>query len=351
MSSNNNMFSSTPNINISSDSSYVSKPNSIYSNVNQENNLNPPIINNQIYSDPLLGQNNVSQPAQTPQIYAPNTMINTQIPPQQIIVPPQYQVQNNSITSPLLNNDRTPFDIVELFQDLADAGIARIEKFFDDRELCQCTNLLPQYNISITSRKDMQTRNIFVCKCMTEGCCGPQNMNIRMKYIPRDTSQNYITINNYDIRLLDIKGGAVKPCCFQKDICQVTYNFNNQLLGEIIEPKYCVCCCEDPLFRVNSNRHMTRYNVTTDGSQCSVCCCAGCCCSLNEISFPIYDSLGNQIVGEILKERTSVSQKNNQYYRINFPADSFPEDKILLIANAMIIDYEKFLILGKRGNY
>lgn len=273
---------------------------------------------------------------------------------QPVILQPQ-QLPNNTLNVPLISsniNEKTTFDIIEILQDLREASSANITKILD----LNCCNegclLLPLYNVSIVNRKNLQERRILMCKAV-EDCCHPGPMEIRMKYIPRDISQNYITVNNYDLRLFDFKTAKASGngCCEQKPNSSVYYNYNGQLLGEILQPLKCRCCCSDPIFEIKSNSEIKRYVITTDGSQCAYCCCTGCCCSNNSISFPVYNALCSQIVGEIFKDvftrrRIPFGEKDRLKWRVNFPLDAFPEDKILLIAAAILIDFQEYRGIG-----
>lgn len=362
------MFETTPSV--GSIPSYVDKPQS-----SQDQQNNPNINNTNEIGAPLpmpnLPPSSLSPGNPQPQMmeYNPNPQYQLQIQPpyppqaQPVLMQPPVQVVpplSSNLTTPLIGaempNDKTTFDIVECLQDIRDASVADINKVMSPFNCCESCVILPEYHITITNRKDSQTRKIFIGKQIAESCCESGKMFIRMKYIPRDTSQNYLTVNNFELRLFDILGGMrINNCCEQKPTTSVRYTYNQQLMGEIFQPNKCNCCCTDPIYEIKSNSGIKRYIVTTDGTQCAYCCCDGCCCTFNAVTFPVLNSIGSQLVGEIFKNvfqphRINLTQndKNSLHWRVTFPNDSFPEDKIILIATAILIDYQNYFSLANR---
>lgn len=295
-------------------------------------------------------------PAYSPQVVQNQAVGGVYQPQVQPVVQPMVVPQVNNLNVPLLSgtvNEKTSFDIIEILQDLRDSSQANIKRMFNF-SCCNegCLVQFPWYDVSIVNRRDQVERLILKCKIIFDQCKNAP-MEMRMKYIPRDTSQNYITINNYEVRLFDFKGfngyRNDSSCCGQKPTSTLYYAYNQQLLGEIYQPLKCRCCCTDPIYEIKSNSGLKRYVTTTDGSQCSYCCCRGCCCKENSVSFPIYNQLCSQIVGEIFKDTTPrpggfvlSGDKTQQKWRVNFPLDAFPEDKLLLIANAILIDFQEY---------
>ena len=234
-------------------------------------------------------------------------------------------VQGNAIPMVLIPKD--DYEINECFGDLNQASEAFVINRFEGRFVRDIF-----YDISIKYRNGGVNRNIFIGKKAMRNIFNKDAFKVQIKYIPINEDYNtFIKNKDYEERFMDVATdkNATKP------IVKITHFETNTCYGDIRQPVG--CCCSDPDFQIRNQSSDIKYRISTIGSQCAYCCCAGCCCSNSPINFQIYDSQSRQIVGEILKGEI-INQKELANYRIIFPVNASPEDKILLISSAITID-------------
>ena len=253
--------------------------------------------------------------------------------------PIQSYPQNNMIPSMpnskaplLLNQSNYPLEAIECMEDLNESPEAIITKNFE--------GLVFKDTKYIVTLKGTVNRNIFIGKKASKVFGNPKYFEVKVKYVPRDTDYNTFSQNkDFSKRLFDIYNLVDLSTRIGVSNKETGINF-----GNIKQPN--ICCCSDPDYQLINNQNYTRYRVTTDGCQCSYCCCDQCCCSYNETNFRILDSTRTQLVGEICKNEIADISKEKLTYRINFPRDASPEDKILLICTAISIDCLSYRRLG-----
>ena len=174
------------------------------------------------------------------------------------------------------------------------------------------------------------------------------SFNIKVKYIPRDSDLTKIMSDKkFDERFLDVATVSefLKGC--SKPKVQVINAENRTLFGSIQQSN--ICCCSDPDFQLINNLNYCKYRVATEGCQYAYCCCARCdVCLTTPVDYAILDSTHTQILGNILKSEFSDRDKEMLTYRIIFPIDATPEEKILIICTGLTIDYFNYRELGKR---
>eukprot|EP01017_Pseudomicrothorax_dubius_P021817 TRINITY_DN2346_c0_g1_i1.p1 TRINITY_DN2346_c0_g1~~TRINITY_DN2346_c0_g1_i1.p1 ORF type:complete len:308 (-),score=23.27 TRINITY_DN2346_c0_g1_i1:188-1111(-) len=113
----------------------------------------------------------------------------------------------------------------------------------------------------------------------------------------------------------------------------------SQVLGFITGP--CTCC--QLLIRVFDSHRNLRYSLKGDACQCSIVC-AGCPCEKCRVTyFTLNDAAGNVI---------STMQRRSKFFRamisdaddfsLIFPSGITVEDKCLLIASLIMMDYAYF---------
>ena len=120
---------------------------------------------------------------------------------------------------------------------------------------------------------------------------------------------------------------------------------NNTTLGDIRQPNG--CCCSEPDYQIKNSKSI-KYRVVTNGCQCSYCCCDGCSCMNSGVRFNILDSTHTQIVGDIFKSGLS-SSNDLLTYKIIFPEDATPDEKILIISSVFSIDTFNYRTSGKKN--
>ena len=296
----------------------------------------PPVPNqDQIYSNNTPNTINTSMP---PQNYIP---IPTTAP--QIINPPvqsyQYVQKQFGVASSI--------EYAELLEDLAEVKKASISKYFQGGFLR--IGEQHKYRVSIIN-KDGSSRYIFICLrdylCLTTN--DSYEYNVRMKYIPRDSTNAILDTKDFNNRLIDFTSNSE---CNYKPAIFVQNTHDHTTLGRIQQPRICPCCCKDALFEIYpkyTQQNIPKYFITTNGRQCSYCCCVFCCCAGDRTNFQIYNTSTNLISGNVLKKNFKLGAMGDDFliYDIDFPDDALPEEKILIICAVIGIDNAAYMKLG-----
>ena len=133
---------------------------------------------------------------------------------------------------------------------------------------------------------------------------------------------------------------------------EMTAEINEEYVGKVYEP----CTLVDPLFHVIDKNNKIKWKIHTSFCQCGVCCRDNCgICS--EVIFPIYPghtkefekSMSDGYVKKKFKDVELISDANS--FHIGFPSTATPEDKFMIIATVMMIDYQYYEERQERRNY
>ena len=291
---------------------------------------------------------NYQYPNQPP--YQPMQPITNQYPqpmPQNYTGMPYQPVQSPVVvgaSAPLLNTNLTQnvsLKASECFEELNASSEANLTKYFEGLLFKDL-----KYEVTIRYKTGVENRYIFVGKKTSSSIFDKNSFKIRVKYIPIDANVPEImkekkfddcffevsTINNL---IRGLSTPKVQSLFLEKNIA----------FGNIQQPN--ACCCSDPDFQLKNNFNFTKYRIVTNGCQCAYCCCNGCCCLNFPVTFSILDSTRTQILGNIFKSGVSGGSKELLTYRIVFPLDATPEEKILIISAAMAIDNFSYREVGK----
>ena len=273
-------------------------------------------------------------PVKPPKNYIP---VPTQPPVVHVPVPVPVVIHTTAGVS-------TTNELGELFEDLSLVKNARVSKYFQGGVLS--IGQKTKYRVSITYIGGA-TRNIFICLKETEMFNNDDcNFNIRMRYVPRGCSESILDNSDFGTRLIDVISSNQHDF---KPMITVNNVRKNTIIGRIQQPRVCPCCCKDanyeifPLYQGN----LCKYTVRTNGFQCSYCCCGDCCCAEGQTNFIIFNVATNGFAGNILKRSFNQARDDYVNYDIDFPDDALPEDKILLICNAIGIDNITYKEKGK----
>ena len=135
---------------------------------------------------------------------------------------------------------------------------------------------------------------------------------------------------------------AEKPCalgflCCCRPHMDIKFEENKKYLGSVREP---FACCDKDAEVYDANNNI-RYKIVGD------CCQIGLCCGpsaekMAEIEFKIERN-GEQI-GMLKKTSANIGEyfTKADSYKISFPLDATPEEKMLLICAGLLIDYQYF---------
>lgn len=128
-------------------------------------------------------------------------------------------------------------------------------------------------------------------------------------------------------------------CCFNRPEMIITLN-NGEFIGKIYNP---FTCC-DPEYEIYDSNNQLKYYINADCCQCGLLCNNTICGKCSEAKFIIFDrKYGNQI-GIISKNVAQFHEiiSNADSYKIIFPNNATPKEKLLLICLGLMIDYQHF---------
>ena len=184
---------------------------------------------------------------------------------------------------------------------------------------------------------------LFKCKeqseCCQRNCCSASMREFVMdiKHIANAGALN----ENFQNSFVHVnKPFKCTCCCLERPEMIANYSANGELVGKVKQP---FSCC-DPIFTIYDNAGTMRYFIYADCCQCGLCC-SGPCAKMSEVTFNIYrDANMGQSIGQIVKKIANFSEliTSADSYQVNFPADARPNEKLLLIITALMIDYQFF---------
>ena len=138
---------------------------------------------------------------------------------------------------------------------------------------------------------------------------------------------------------------AYRPCkctclCCNRPEINVTLGADNRFIGKI---KHIWTCC-DPEFEVY-NPQGIKYFVRADCCQCGLLCANNFCGKMSTAVFDILQPGSANVIANITKmsaQSFSEMVTDADSYQISFPPGATAEDKLLLIALGLMIDYQYF---------
>ena len=181
----------------------------------------------------------------------------------------------------------------------------------------------------------------YAFKCIERsGCCARVCCSNNCRTIEIDI--RHVKSANEDPDLAKLFISAKKPCacsccCFCRPHLDIKLADSQQYLGTIREP--CTCC--DIETEIYDKNKQLKYGVIGN------CCQFGLCCGssaekMAEIQFKIIQE--GKVVGMMRKLTSSFGEffTKADSYKISFPSDATPEDKMLLICSGLLVDYQNF---------
>jgi hypothetical protein len=139
---------------------------------------------------------------------------------------------------------------------------------------------------------------------------------------------------------------AMKPlmcpcfCCCRPEMT-LLLGEQKEIVGKIVNP---YTCC-DPEFEIFDKSGNVKFKVHADCCQCGLRCANNICGKFSSANFDIYDGAMTNKVGQISRmpaQSYAEMVTDADSYQINFPAQASAEDKLLLIALGLMIDYQYF---------
>ena len=184
----------------------------------------------------------------------------------------------------------------------------------------------------------------YLFKCMEKsGCCMrnfcPSNI--------REFNMEIIHILNLGPQPVSkLFANAMKPlmcpcfCCCRPEMT-LLLGEQKEIVGKIVNP---YTCC-DPEFEIFDKSGNVKFKVHADCCQCGLMCANNICGKFSSANFDIYDGAMTNKVGQISRmpaQSYAEMVTDADSYQINFPAQASAEDKLLLIALGLMIDYQYF---------
>jgi hypothetical protein len=220
--------------------------------------------------------------------------------------------------------------------------IKQIPEFFEAATGCETPNI---YHVFGSSTSGFNF--LFKCKeksgwCMRHCCTSTRRgFDMDMSYIASGNPMDPIATDYATA----YKSCNLACCCLCRPELIVTLKEGEQPIGRV---KY-VCTLCNPTFHAYDKNDNLRYIVSASCCQCSLMCSNNFCGKFSECLFEIYGPDGSGAIGKILKQSASPSEMvtDADSYEVNFPNNASWEDKLLLTALGLLIDYQYFEIDNK----
>ena len=223
-------------------------------------------------------------------------------------------------------------------KELADSTGALIRQEVEMYEVISGCETQNRYLVMLQSKLGLKMA--FKCiessGCCSRCCCPNDCRGLKMAIMHIASSAEAVT----DISKIFIR--AEKPCCDGFLCCcrphmNIRLEENQKNIGGVREPF--TCCDKD--VEIYDEKGNVNYRVIGD------CCQYGFCCGASaekmvEIEFRIMNQ--GQQVGSIKKANISKGElfTKADTYKIAFPLKATPEEKMLFICAALLIDYQNF---------
>ena len=247
------------------------------------------------------------------------------------MIPPPY-------AGPMINSPQNFVYIQDPFTELANsygAIISQTPSFLEALTGCVTQN---RYHVFLETPYGL--KYCFKCNEKSEGCA---RCCLSGKARPLQIIMRHV------VSLEELRGDLAKVfiiidkpcqpgcCCFCRPYMDVRLADNGQRLGIIREP--CTCC--DIVTYVMDGNGSLRYEIVGD------CCQLGLCCGsavqkLANINFDIRQN--GFVVGSVKKLSSNIGEffTKADSFEIVFPTNATPNDKLLLIINGLMLDYQNF---------
>ena len=205
-----------------------------------------------------------------------------------------------------------------------------------------------RYQVYYKNPEDEKYTMLFACKEMSSywvrNCCSGEYRSyiLNMKHIQTFRRNDDFTKDIYAVLNRDY---ALPLCCLcRNDLSGSFGNSEGQKFGKVTSP-YSLC---DPVFKVVNSSGKVAFSLTSDCCKCGFLC-RGCCGLFEPVTFLIFagdtfDSKQvNMAVGRIIKNAMGIqSLSDEDNFELFFPLEATPEEKLLLISAALLIDYVYF---------
>ena len=138
-------------------------------------------------------------------------------------------------------------------------------------------------------------------------------------------------------------GNIVKPysctcCCACTPELILNLEDSSETVGKIKED----CSCFYNNYKLLNIKNTNRYLVTPKSFQCGLMCSNSICGNNFDVSFSIEEPITHEQLGIITKQIIGDKKNGEQSFEIKFPRNANSNDKLLLTALGIMIDYQFF---------
>ena len=185
---------------------------------------------------------------------------------------------------------------------------------------------------------------LFKCEeninCCMNYFCPISNKKINMDLIHKSskTSSTEIKIGNI------LKPYKCTCCCIGRP--EILLNIESEIIGNIKEDFSCI----DNSYKVFNIKNQSKYIVKANCCQCGLLCSNSICGKKYDVNFSIMDYKTEEILGTITKQNIGDKKNMEESYEIKFPRYANSNDKLLLTALGVILDYQYFEIDPRQFN-
>lgn len=169
-------------------------------------------------------------------------------------------------------------------------------------------------------------------------------MNIFCPMSNKKLIMNLIHISSNSPSSQGVKvGNITKPysctcCCFCTPELILSIEDSNEIIGKIKEDFS--CCYND--YKLKNIKNENRYLVTANCCQCGLCFSNSICGNNCDVSFSIEEPITHEQLGVITKQLIGDKKNGEKSFEIKFPRNANSNDKLLLTALGIMIDYQFF---------
>ena len=174
-------------------------------------------------------------------------------------------------------------------------------------------------------------------------------MNIFCPMSNKKLNMNLIHISSNSPSDPGVKvGNIIKPysfscCCICRPELILTLEDSNETVGKIKED----FSCFSNSYKVLNIKNKSRFLVTANCCQCGLFLSNSICGNNSDVSFSIEEPITHEQFGVITKQLIGDKKTGDQSFEIKFPKNANSNDKLLLTALGIMIDYQ-FLDIDPR---
>lgn len=127
--------------------------------------------------------------------------------------------------------------------------------------------------------------------------------------------------------------------CFYRPVFVLTIEESNEIVGKIIEQ---YSCCEQ-IYEVINRQNKVKYIIKGNYTQCGLFCSNAICGKTCDVNLSILSPEKQEPIGNIEKHIID-KEKGEESFQVNFPTEANSNDKLLLLAIGLMINYQYFEI-------